>query len=235
MEVGLRILSVTLALSALSGCALWRRDEPPAPAPQTAGDAQRAASSTAGSSSEPIINPQVERREVHRPKIDTEDFEVGPYVGVLSVEDFGSNAVYGARLAYHLTEDFFLEGTYGRSKAGKTSYEVLSGSAQLLTKKQREYSYYALSVGWNALPGEIFVGANRAYNTAFYVVAGMGATSFADDDRFTINAGFGYRVLPTDWLAVHIDFRDHLFDSDLLGDKKVTQNLEAHLGLSVFF
>ncbi|MET0984616.1 MAG: outer membrane beta-barrel domain-containing protein [Steroidobacteraceae bacterium] len=233
MEVGLRILSVTLALSALSGCALWRSDE--APAPQTAGETQSAASSSEGSSSEPIINPQVERREIHRPKIDTEDFEIGPYVGVLSIEDFGSNVVYGARLAYHLTEDFFLEGTFGHSKAGKTSYEVLSGSAQLLTKSQREYEYYALSVGWNALPGEIFVGPNRAYNTAFYVIAGIGATSFADDDRFTVNAGFGYRVLPTDWLSVHIDFRDHLFDTDLLGDKKVSQNLEAHLGLSFFF
>ena len=42
--------------------------------------------------------------------IDTEDFELGAYVGMLSIEDFESNVVYGARLAYHLTEDFFLEG-----------------------------------------------------------------------------------------------------------------------------
>jgi outer membrane beta-barrel protein len=219
-------------LAAVPGCALWRGDATTEPPEQLEEAAQAL---DAESSSEPIINPQVERRKIKRRKIDTEDFEIGPYVGILSIEDFGSNAVYGARLAYHLTEDFFLEATYGHSRAGKTSYENLSGAAQLLTKKQREYDYYALSFGWNAFPGEIFIGPNRAYNTALYFVAGIGSTSFANDDSFTVNAGFGYRVLPTDWLAVHIDFRDHLYDTDLLGKKKVSQNLEAHLGLSIFF
>jgi outer membrane beta-barrel protein len=164
----------------------------------------------------PVIDPQVERREIRRSRIDTEDFELGAYVGVLSIEDFESNVVYGARLAYHLTEDFFLEGTVGQSRAGRTSY-------------------YALSMGWNALPGEIFVGKNRAYNSAFYLVAGIGSTKFAGDDRFTVNGGFGYRVLPADWIAVHFDVRDHIYDIDLLGEKKIVNNLEAHLGLSIFF
>jgi hypothetical protein len=34
---------------------------------------------------------------------------------------------------------------------------------------------------------------------------------------------------------VHADVRDHLFDSDLLGEKKTTHNIEAHVGLTVFF
>jgi outer membrane beta-barrel protein len=232
MEVRLRILSVVLPVVALSGCALWRGDDAPSPEAVPEGQAEASSDSPAA---HPVIEPQVERRTIHRPKIDTEDFEIGPYVGVLSIEDFGSNVVYGVRAAYHLTEDFFIEGTYGQSEAGKTSYEVLSGSAELLTDSERDYSYYALSLGWNALPGEVFAGANRAYNSAFYLVAGIGSTTFADDDRFTVNAGFGYRVLPTDWLAVHFDFRDHLYDIDLLGEKKVSQNLEAHLGLSIFF
>ena len=36
-------------------------------------------------------------------------------------------------------------------------------------------------------------------------------------------------------MAVHLDFRDHIYDIDLLGDKKIVNNLEAHLGLSIFF
>ena len=65
------------------------------------------------SSEQPIIDPEVERRNIKRAQIDTEDFEVGVYGGILSIEDFESHAVYGARLAYHLTEDFFLEATRG--------------------------------------------------------------------------------------------------------------------------
>lgn len=232
MEVHrLRLLFLTLLLaSVLPGCAWFGRDRDAAP------EAVAAAEEPTGESSEqPIINPQVERREIRRPTIDTEDFEVGVFGGILSIEDFESNPVYGARLAYHLTEDFFLEATVGQSRAGKTSYETLSGAAELLTDSERDYTYYALSAGWNALPGEVFIGKNRAYNTAFYLVAGIGSTRFAGDDLFTVSGGFGYRILPNDWMAVHFDVRDHVYDTDLLGEKKIVNNLEAHLGLSIFF
>jgi outer membrane beta-barrel protein len=227
------LLLIALAATTLPGCALFRRDEPVPPATS---EQQAAAQPVTGEpSDQPIIDPQVERREIRRTRIDTEDFELGAYVGILSIEDFESNVVYGARLAYHLTEDFFLEATVGQSRAGRTSYENLSGSADLLTDGERDYTYYALSAGWNALPGEIFLGRNRAYNTAFYLVTGIGSTRFAGDDRFTVSGGFGYRILPADWIAVHFDVRDHVYDIDLLGEKKIVNNLEAHLGLSIFF
>ncbi len=38
-----------------------------------------------------------------------------------------------------------------------------------------------------------------------------------------------------DWISVHLDFRDYIFDSDLLGTDKTTHNLEATTGLSFFF
>jgi outer membrane beta-barrel protein len=233
MEVSRHRLLFLIALAAttLPGCAMFRRDEPMPPASE-----QQAAEPVTGEPSDKaVIEPEVERRKIKQTRIDTEDFEVGAYVGILSIEDFESNVVYGARHAYHLTEDFFLEGTAGRSRAGRTSYENLSGSADLLTDSERDYTYYALSAGWNALPGEIFLGKNRAYPTAFYLVAGIGSTRFAGDDRFTVNGGFGYRILPADWIAVHFDVRDHVYDIDLLGEKKIVNNLEAVLGLSIFF
>jgi outer membrane beta-barrel protein len=225
---------IAAAQVVLPGCALIDRigGGPPEALPPASNEP---AATGAEPADRPIIEPQVERREIPRSRIDTEDFEVGAYVGVLSIEDFESNVVYGARLAYHLTEDFFLEGTLGQSRAGRTSYENLSGSAELLTDDERDYTYYALSLGWNALPGEVFIGENRAYNTAFYLIAGIGSTTFGGDDRFTVNGGFGYRILPADWIAVHFDVRDHVYDTDLLGEKKIVNNLEAHLGLSIFF
>jgi outer membrane beta-barrel protein len=239
MEVSrVRVLFLIAAAGLLSGCSIFGRggnDAPPEAVPSSTSTTGADTTVTGEPAERPIIEPQVDRREIRRQRIDTEDFELGAYVGVLSIEDFESNVVYGARLAYHLTEDFFLEGTYGQSRAGRTSYENLSGSADLLTDNERDYSYYALSAGWNALPGEIFIGKNRAYNTAFYFVAGIGSTTFAGDDRFTVNGGFGYRILPSDWIAVHFDVRDHVYDIDLLGDKKIVNNLEAHLGLSIFF
>lgn len=231
MEVSrFRLLFLTLlAATVLPGCSMFNRNRDAAPA--TTASAQP----PADDANKSIIEPQVERREIKRPRIEASDFEVGVYGGILSIEDFESNAVYGARFAYNLTEDFFLEATLGRSRAGRTSYENLSGSAELLTDSERDYTYYGLSAGWNALPGEVFVGKNRAYNTAFYLVTGIGSTRFGGDDLFTVNAGFGYRILPSDWIAVHFDVRDYIYDTDLLGKKKIVNNLEAHLGLSVYF
>jgi outer membrane beta-barrel protein len=198
------------------------------------GPATASANQTGDSSQQPVIEPQVERRHIKTPKIGSQDFEIGAKFGVINIEDFGSSSVFGATLTYHLSEDFFLEGTYGRAKGGKTSVEELY-NIQLLTEKERQYSYYALNAGWNALPGEVFIGKNRAYNSAFYVDAGMGWTDFAGDNRFTVNAGLGYRLLVTSWVAVHFDFRDYLYDIDTFGVKKVAHNLEGTLGLAVFF
>jgi outer membrane beta-barrel protein len=183
----------------------------------------------------PVIEPEVERRVIDPAEIDTEDFEVGFYAGQMSVEDFGVNTVTGLRFAYHITEGFFVELGAGQTDTELTSFERLSGAAQLLTDDQREYSYYNLSMGYNIFPGESFIGRNRAINTSFYVVAGVGKTRFAGDDRFTVNIGAGMRFLPLDWMALHIDVRDHILDVDLLGQEKTVNNLEAHVGLTFFF
>ena len=210
-------LGLTLAVGSLTGCGrdrLVRADDSGQP---------------------PVIEPDVQRREIDPPRIDTEDFEVGVFAGQLSIEDFGVNTVAGARFAYHVTEGLFVELTAGRSDAELTSFERLSGAAQLLTDSEREYSYYNVSLGYNILPGEHFIGRRRAINTQTYVIGGVGKTKFAGDDRFTINFGVGMRLMPLDWLAVHGDIRDHVFDIDLLGEEKTSHNLEATLGVTFFF
>jgi outer membrane beta-barrel protein len=182
-----------------------------------------------------VVEPRVERRDVNPAAIDTENFETGAFAGTLSIEDFGASFVYGARLAYHFTEDLFAEATIGTAKAGRTSYEDLSGSVDLLTDDERQFSYYDLSLGWNVLPGEAFLGGTRAMPSALYLTLGAGSTRFGGDDFFTVALGAGYRLLLNDWLAVHADARDLIFKSDLLGTDKTTQNLQFTLGLTAFF
>lgn len=183
----------------------------------------------------PVVEPELDRREIRPAKIDTEDFEVGFNVGNISVEDFGVNTVTGLRFAYHITEGFFVEAAGGMATTQPTSFERLSGAAQLLTDDERDYSYYDLSMGYNIFPGESFIGKNRALTTAMYLIAGVGNTKFAGDDRFTINYGIGARLMPLDWLAIHVDVRNYMFDIDLLGKQKTTNNMEFTLGLTFFF
>ncbi len=182
---------------------------------------------------EQVIQPEVDRRKLRIPRIDTEDYEIGAYTGILSVEDFGAKPVYGARLVYHVSEDFFVEGMYGKSTVSDQSLCDLG--LCLFPNREEELTYYALSVGYNFLPGEIFIGRRNAMTSAVYLLAGVGNTGFLDENHFTINIGMGIRVLPVDWLALHLTMRDHLFESDILGAKEVKNNFELTFGLSVYF
>ena len=182
-----------------------------------------------------VVEPRVKRRDVNPPGLDTENFEAGLFVGTISIEDFGASVSYGGRIAYHFTEDVFAEATIGTAEAGKTSYEDLSGSAQLLTDSERQFTHYDLSIGWNALPGEVFLGGTRAMPSAVYFTLGAGSTRFAGDDHFTVALGAGLRVLANDWIAVHLDARNLAFETDLLGEDKLTHNLQFTFGVTAFF
>ena len=231
METGLRILLLTALLAALAGCASWRhKKSPPPPSTQSVSAAQ-----SPDEAPPRVVEPEVARREIKVPKIRSSNVELGLYYGELSIEDFGAHPVYGFTAAYHITEDFFFQAEYGRSKAGKTSFEVLGGNIQLLTEDERRFTYYDLSLGYNFLPGEAFLGRGTAMTSAFYLLGGFGGTDFAGDTKFTVNFGAGYRIVPIDWMAVHITVQDRVFQTSLLGATKLTNNLEGRLGVTVFF
>ena len=101
MESGIRSIFLTAALATLAAPA-WSQEQADEP-PQ-------------------VIEPQVERRDVDVAPIDTEDFELTAFVGIMGVEDFESNVVYGARFAYHVNEALFVEATYGMTELGTTTY-----------------------------------------------------------------------------------------------------------------
>lgn len=182
-----------------------------------------------------IITPDIERRHIKEDDLDSEDFELGVFYGLLGIEDFGTNPVQGISIGYHITEDFFAQANYGISTLEKTSYELLSGSVELLTKKQRDLSYYNISIGYNLLPGQVYISDKWHFNTAIYLIAGAGNTTFADKNFFTYNLGAGFKFYATDWMLLDLSMRNYTFSHELFGKSKSTNNLESRLGLSFFF
>ena len=212
----------TAACLALA-CSLSTAQTPaPAPAPQPA--------------NEQVIVPQVDRRAVRLPRIPSKDFALGLLAGTFATQNFGSHRLTGLRLGYHITEDFFVESVYGRTTADDKVYRRLNGGVGgVFSTETVNVDYYNLSVGFNALPGEVFLGGRYARPIALYLIAGVGSTKFDVQRRQTVNFGWGVRLMLADWAALQVDMRDHVFSLDLLGRRESTQNIEMSAGLTFFF
>lgn len=183
---------------------------------------------------EQVIVPKVERREVKQPRYASNDFAVGLYTGTYATQNFGAASVSGVRLGYHITEDFFVDATLGRSKVSDDAFrQVLPGG--VFVNRTETLSYYAISAGYNVLPGEVFFGRKHARAVQGYLLAGVGSTDFAGQKRQTLHGGFGLRLLANNWLVLQADVRDHFFTLDLLGRRTTTQNIEVTAGLTLFF
>lgn len=182
-----------------------------------------------------LIEPQIERTEFDEALIDSSDFEIAAYTGYLAVENFNTNFVTGVKLGYHVSEDFFVQASYGLSEVGETSYERLSGGAPLLSNKEREVEYYLVVLGFNLFPGEAFVTDSTTFNTVFYISGGVGTTTFAGDDRFTIAYAVGHRTLFADGFSLDIEMRDLIFQQDIFGTDETTNNLEFTVSLNLYF
>jgi len=181
------------------------------------------------------IKADVERRTMLEDVLDNENFEFGVQLGVISIEDFESSGWVSAHFAYHITEFFYVKARYGKAEGGETSFEKLVNAAPLLTDEQREFNYYGLNIGYNLMPGEVFLGRDLAFNSLFSVELGAGSTEFAGDDNFTVNVTANYRVFITDYLAWDIGMSDYILDTKITGETKTTHNLNFTTGISFYF
>ena len=182
-----------------------------------------------------LIEPQIERIDFDESLIDSDDFEIAVYVGYLAIEDFDTDIVTGIKLGYNVSEDFFVQASYGIGDSGETSFEKLSGGAPLLSDDEREIKYYLVTLGFNLFPGEAFLTDSTTFNTVLYLSAGVGNTEFAGDDRFTVAYAVGHRTVFADGFSLDIEMRDLIFEQDLFGTEEITHNIELTVALNLFF
>lgn len=194
--------------------------------------AQAAHAADAPAPDEPVVVPQVQRRDVKLPRLPSRDFELGAFAGSYSVQGFEAVAVAGLRAGYHITEDFFVQASFGQAKVNDDTFQKIFAGTVLASDK---LSYYNVSLGYNVMPGEVFFGRDTAKASSVYLIAGVGSTRFNDRRHQTLNFGAGIRLFLRDWAAVQVDMRDHIFSDDLLGTRRRNNNLEFSGGITFFF
>jgi outer membrane beta-barrel protein len=181
------------------------------------------------------VEPDIPRDAVSEDILDSENWLLTAKAGVLSIEDFGSSALTALQLTYHINEDFYLSAEYAMAKAGRTSFEDLSGAAPLLTDSEREWRYYGGHLGYVVLPGEAFLSRDYALNSGLALFAGAGNVDFAGDKVFALQVGSQFRLYTTDWLALELTFSDYIFETTILARSKTTHNLSLALGMAIYF
>jgi outer membrane beta-barrel protein len=165
--------------------------------------------------------------------IDPGKFEVGPFTGILSVEDFGSEAVGGIELAYHLRDNWLLQASYGRSEVDRAAFET--SQRRFLSGDDREFEYLAFTGAYRLIHGRSFLGSDSRFYSDIRLLAGPERVSFAGSDEWGINAGLSYRVAFSERITANVDFREHIVERDFIGDDKTTFNTELRLGINMLF
>lgn len=70
-----------------------------------------------------IIEPESPNIEAKTAAIDTEHFEIGVNLGLLSVEDFNTNLMTNLSFNYYFNEDIFAYLSYGTSDTAQSNAE----------------------------------------------------------------------------------------------------------------
>ncbi|MGQ9427016.1 outer membrane beta-barrel domain-containing protein [Gilvimarinus sp. F26214L] len=179
-----------------------------------------------------ILEPEPPRG-VKLAAIDDERFELGLYAGTLSVEDFGTDAMAGIELSYHLLPDWMVQVNYGKASVDRAAFET--SQRQFLASDDRDFESIAVTGAYRIVNGRSFFGSSNRFNSDIYVMLGPDRVSFAGNDEWGWTFGLSYRLVFTDWMTANVDFREHLFERDFLGDNKQTLNTEFRIGINALF
>ncbi len=165
--------------------------------------------------------------------IDTEYFDAGISLGILNIEDFGSEFTAGVNLTFNATENFFMQMNYLQANADESSFELSQGN--LFSGGDRNFKHYDFLVGYNLFQGEHFFSEGKANLSSLYVVAGVGDTEFGGEGSFTYTTGIGYQFAIQRSVIIRLDFRDYIYKTNIIGEDKTTHNTQLGLGISYLF
>ncbi|WP_341918144.1 outer membrane beta-barrel domain-containing protein [Hydrocarboniphaga effusa] len=175
-----------------------------------------------------VVDPNLARPEPEVRKVQAQDYEVGGYVGLIAVDRKDGFAVYGARVAYQKTENFFVEAHYEFSS--NVGYDELRDLVGLNEAQKYDYDSFGLSLGYKLAPGDIYLSRNYTLPFQIYAIGGGGYSSYEGDNFGSYHLGGGIKFMPRDWLSVRLELTDQMWS-----DKHLYHNAQFTFGLAALF
>jgi outer membrane beta-barrel protein len=215
---GARHLAITFSvLGSLSACSLFQSRE---------GDASRPLPGEEAATQS--VDPNIKRPEVQVKRIKAQDYELGGYAEGIVLDRNHSVGLYGVRAAYHKTDKLFVEGNIAFSS--KIGFEDIRQIAGASDDAGLDYSTYEFSVGYDLIPGDLYITQSYTLPFSFYAIGGVGYVDYEGDGNLAYSYGGGLRVTPTDYFAIRFEVRNQAWS-----DKKTNDNATFSVGVSGFF
>ncbi|PCK10009.1 MAG: outer membrane beta-barrel domain-containing protein [Alteromonadaceae bacterium] len=181
-----------------------------------------------------IIQPKKIPKEVKTARIDTEKYELGIHVGVISLSDFGTVSLIGISGSYHISSRWAAGVSYGQSGEPEASFEQALGR-NFIPAREDGFKYLAVTGHYQIFHGRSFFAKGAKFNTHISLEFGLEDVDFLAQNEIGAVLGVNYKVVLTDWLTGNLMFKDHIVERSFLGEDKMTQNLEMSFGLNVMF
>lgn len=166
----------------------------------------------------------------------------------MAMEGISTNPSFGISTGFYFSEDFFFRIDAGKSTVSRSDYPVTL--QQLNTENQLSFEMQSLSLAYNFLPGEAYLGRNKALNSNFYIIGGVGFVRFPivgiasptprqttsqNNSQFAQNFGAGFKIFPTDHLNINMEVGNRMYSSNIPGYSKSSSNLEMRIGINFVY
>jgi len=181
-----------------------------------------------------IIEPNKTVTNIQAAAIDKEHFELGIYLGTVSVEEFNTNLLTGLSFTYHINSKWLSQAQYGTSNVSRAAFEDTSGF-EFLSGSDLKYEYIRIMGGYKLFDGRSFLGKRHKYNSAIYFLGGISDVNFAGSRNQGLAFGLSYRTVMTDWLTMNFDLNNTNVDLKLFNDHKRVNNTEMSIGVNALF
>jgi outer membrane beta-barrel protein len=161
--------------------------------------------------------------------------ELSGFGGLYAADLLSASYLLQGAYAFHVSEDFALEASFGYTRAESDLVEVVEEDTSFTALRlDRPVYIYAGHMLWSFAYGKLrwFSGSISRFD--IYLALGGGVTDNQTAEGLTISAGLGMKVFFGEWFALRMDVRDHVLSQELLGVSEVVNNLAATLGFSVF-
>ena len=176
-----------------------------------------------------IVKPDTEQDIIKDSDIDNISMNIGVYTGLINYENFNSQYLFGLYFSYPFDEDVFVEAEFGISSINDTEYRNIG--LPLLSEEETDVQFYSVLVGYNLLPGEVYWSREKTLISRFYLIAGVGTLSFDSNSYVSVQFGAGFKMELDKNKSIRFEARDRVFDTDILGTDKLSNNIEFHLGI----